>query len=237
MLSTRGVYCRRCSFPVKWLLNIILNFHGVGPVMRSIDDGERNCWLEKDTFEAVLDLVQGKRHVRLTFDDGNISDVEIALPALLRRGLRASFFICSGRLDQPSFLTPAQVCELQARGMSIGSHGVAHISWRHLSLSRLQDELESSRRVLEKVCGTAINAAACPFGAYDRAVLSGLRRAGYRYAYTSDGGASVENHWLQARTTVTRSTTLDHLELLLQRGFATWNQVLIDIRKLIKRFR
>lgn len=216
---------------------IILNFHGVGPVSRSIDEGERNCWLDQNSFEAVLDMVHDHPHVRLTVDDGNSSDFEIVLPALLRRGLQATFFICSGRLDQPTFLSRDQVRELRTRGMGIGSHGVAHLSWRHLSPARLCDELEGSRRVLENVCGLPINTAACPFGDYDRTVLNGLRRAGYRRVYTSDGGVASETHWLQARTTVTRSMTLGNIQRLVRRKTRVWEQLLIDVRKFFKRLR
>jgi peptidoglycan/xylan/chitin deacetylase (PgdA/CDA1 family) len=216
---------------------IILNFHGVGPVPRNVDEGERNCWLEQEHFEAMLDLARGQSHVQLTFDDGNASDVEIVLPALLRRGLRARFFICSGRLDEPTFLSRAHVRELWTQGMGIGSHGVNHRSWRHLAPAELCDELEGSRRVLETVSGTAVDAAACPYGAYDRAVLAGLRRAGYLMVYTSDGGAADENHWLQARTTVTRSMTLGTVQRLVQQSSGAWQQSLIDVRKLCKRLR
>ena len=122
----------------------ILNFHGVGQVSRDIEDGERNCWLDVSFFEATLDIVRDHSHVQLTVDDGNSSDFEIVLPALLKRGLQARFFICAGRVDQPTFLDRAQVRELRANGMSIGSHGMAHISWRRLSPSLLAEELEGS---------------------------------------------------------------------------------------------
>src|SRR5205814_8045471 len=111
-------------------------------LLRPIDAGERHCWIDKEFFEAVLDITRGQPHVRLTVDDGNASDFEIVLPSLLRRGLRATFFVCSGRLDQPTFLSRDQVWELRSQGMGLGSHGVAHIPWRHLSPARLSDELE-----------------------------------------------------------------------------------------------
>ena len=216
---------------------IILNFHGVGPVTRRIDDNERNCWLDQDTFEAVLDLAQGESRVQLTFDDGNSSDIEILLPALLRRGLKATFFICSGRLDQPTFLSTAQVRELRTHGMGIGSHGVSHMSWRHLPPARLCEELECSRRILEQVCDIPVSAASCPFGAYDRTVLSGLRQADYHFVYTSDGGASTTGHWLQARNTVTRSMRISDLAFLIKRGPGVYKQVLIRARQMVKRIR
>jgi len=216
---------------------VILNFHGVGPVPRDLDGGERDRWLDRDFFEAVLELVPGGPHVRLTFDDGNVSDWEIALPSLLRRGLQATFFICSDRLDQPTFLSRVQVRELQSRGMGIGSHGAAHVPWRHLSPDRLHAEIVDSRRVLEEVCGGAVDTAACPFGSYDRRVLHGLRQAGYRLVYTSDGGASTGNAWLQPRTSVTRSMPLPAVQRLVQEGLGIREQWTINVRRLLKRLR
>jgi peptidoglycan/xylan/chitin deacetylase (PgdA/CDA1 family) len=216
---------------------LILNFHGVGPALRIVDDGEHNCWLDQNHFEAVLDLVKGRPQVKLTFDDGNASDIEVVLPALLRRDLQATFFICSGRLDQPTFLSRAQVRDLRAHGMSIGSHGVDHIPWRRLAPDRLTDELNASRRILEEVCGITIDSAACPFGAYDRMVLRALQRAGYRRVYTSDGGLSTESRWIQPRTTVTRSVTLDEIQRLVKRGVGAGQQFSIGVRRLFKQFR
>jgi peptidoglycan/xylan/chitin deacetylase (PgdA/CDA1 family) len=216
---------------------ITLNFHGVGPVSRDLDASEHNYWLDQRFFEAVLGLARGQAHVCLTCDDGNASDVDVVLPMLLRHGLQATFFVCSGRLGQPTFLSCADLRELQAQGMTIGSHGVVHMPWRHLSPDQLRDELEGSRRVLEDVCGRPVDAAACPFGAYDRAVLNGLRRAGYRLVYTSDGGVGVTGHWLQPRTTVTRSMTLSDVQRLVLQGTGVWEQALIDVRKCLKRLR
>jgi peptidoglycan/xylan/chitin deacetylase (PgdA/CDA1 family) len=216
---------------------IILTFHGVGPIPRNVHHDERNCWLEEDHFEALLDLVQGKEQVQLTFDDGNASDAEIVLPALVRRGMKATFFVCSGRVDTPTFLSKAQVRELREHCMIVGSHGIAHISWRRLASARLREELEDSRRDLEQICGETIDAAACPFGAYDRAVLSGLRRARYRWIYTSDGGFCEAGSWLRGRNTVTRLHDVSDVALLIQRGPGMLKSAAIRARQLLKRWR
>ena len=59
----------------------ILNLHGVGPVPRDLDDGEHDCWLDQGFFEAVLELAQEGPHVKLTFDDGNVSDWDSTVEA------------------------------------------------------------------------------------------------------------------------------------------------------------
>jgi len=216
---------------------LILNFHGVGPTLRNMENGERECWLDQDFFESVLDLIQGHPHVRLTVDDGNISDLSVILPALLKRGLQATFFVCSGRLDQPTFLGESDVRILQKNGMRIGSHGVNHRVWPRLTAPQLHDEVVRSKNILEKVCGHPIDRAACPFGAYNRRVLKALRHSGYQFVYTSDGGATPANRWLQARTTVTRSTSPRAIEDLVRWGPGTWRQSWTNVRKLLKRLR
>lgn len=214
-----------------------LNFHGVGPISRAMDPGERNCWLDQDLFEAVLERVAVHPHVRITVDDGNSSDCEIILPALLSRGLHATFFVCSGRLDQPTFLSRMQVCELQAHGMGIGSHGVAHVPWRHLHPQQLRDEIEGSRRILEELCGVTVDTAACPFGSYDRNVLRALRRAEFRLVYTSDGGIASPEDWIQPRITVTRSMSTGDIDRLVEIGPGAWKQFSIGARRLFKKLR
>lgn len=216
---------------------LILNFHGVGSIPRAVDGGEYNCWLDQNVFEAILDLIGNQRNIRLTVDDGNASDHEIILPALRQRNLQATFFICAGRIDQPTFLSRKQVHEIQAQGMTIGSHGIDHVPWRGLPRDQLLQETIESRRILEEICGPPIDAAACPFGSYDFRVVSTLRRAGYRAVYTSDGGGAKDSQWLRARTTINRTTGLNDIANLVRCGPGALRQSLISLRTLAKRMR
>jgi peptidoglycan/xylan/chitin deacetylase (PgdA/CDA1 family) len=182
---------------------INLTFHGLGEPPRPLDDGEAAVWVGTPGFEAVLDAVAGRDDVRITFDDGNASDVAIGLPALARRGLTATFFVVAGRLGHEHFLSAAQVRELRDAGMRIGNHGMHHRAWRGLGDAELDEELGTARRMLEDVVGAPVDEAACPFGAYDRRVVGALRRGGYRRVYTSDRGTAGDAAWLQARNTIT----------------------------------
>ncbi len=216
---------------------IILNFHGVGPLTRDVDPGERDCWLETGHFEEILDLVRGDHRVSLTFDDGNASDFEIALPMLVDRGMRAAFFICSGRLGEATFLDSQQVRELDRRGMEIGSHGVGHLPWRSLDDHRLTEELRASRAALKSVCGSVVDAAACPFGSYDRRVLRALDAAGYRTVFTSDGGPCAGRGRLRARNTIKRTTTPRDIQSMLTRCKSPSWRLKCAIRTTLKRLR
>ena len=191
---------------------INLTFHGIGDVERHLDPGERSVWVSRESFLAVLDSVAGREDVRITFDDGNASDLAHALPALRARGLSATFFVVAGRMGTPGFLDAAGVRALAAAGMDIGSHGMRHRPWRRLDERALHEELVEAKRLLERVVERPVTEAACPFGAYDRRTLRTLRRSGYRAVYTSDRGTARPGGWMQARNSVRQGDGGDLLE-------------------------
>jgi len=184
---------------------INLTFHGVGRQPAGLDAGEAAVWISRERFGAVLDSVAGRDDVRITFDDGNESDVSLALPALRSRGLTATFFVVAGRLGTPGYLDAAGVRTLAAGGMTVGCHGMRHRPWRALDRPALREEFVDAREVLERALGAPVTEAACPFGAYDRLTLAALRRSGYRRVFTSDRGIARRTDWLQPRNTVHRA--------------------------------
>jgi peptidoglycan/xylan/chitin deacetylase (PgdA/CDA1 family) len=181
---------------------ITLTFHGVGKPPRALEPGEAEVWVSTERFEAFLDAAAERDDVRITFDDGNVSDLKHALPALRERDLEATFFIVAGRLGQPGFVDASGVRELAAAGMTIGSHGMSHLPWRRLDNGARHDELIRAKAVLEEVVQQPVTEAACPFGSYDRRVIAGLRGAKYRRVYTSDRGTTRPNDFLQARNSI-----------------------------------
>ena len=183
---------------------INLTFHGVGEPQRELDPREADVWVSRDHFLSLLDSVVGRDDVRITFDDGNASDIKEALPALAARNLSATFFVVAGRLAEPAFLNADDVRELVAAGMKIGSHGMHHRRWPGLGECALREELVQARAILEDVVGRAVTEAACPFGAYDRRVLRSLRDCGYERVYTSDRGTTTAEEFVQARNSVAR---------------------------------
>jgi peptidoglycan/xylan/chitin deacetylase (PgdA/CDA1 family) len=186
-----------------------LTFHGIGDPGRPLDPGEDAVWVSREQFNAVLDAIGQRSDVRITFDDGNASDVEHALPALRRRGLTATFFVVAGRLGTAGFVDEDGVRALTEAGMTIGSHGMRHRPWRKLDDGALREELGEAKRRLEDVVGRPVIEAACPFGSYDRRVLRTQRAHEYRRVYTSDRGTARAGAWLQARNTVRRGDRAD----------------------------
>ena len=194
---------------------INLTLHGVGEPPRPRELGEERYWLDLDSFASVLDSVADRPDVRITFDDGNESDVVHALPALRRRGLRATFFVVAGRLGTPGFLDESGVRALLDAGMRVGCHGMHHRPWRRLNDVALGEELIGARKILEGIVERPVTEAACPFGSYDRRVLRILRQEDYERVYTSDGGVTRADAWLQPRNTLESGVGAGRVEHVL----------------------
>jgi peptidoglycan/xylan/chitin deacetylase (PgdA/CDA1 family) len=192
--------------------SINLTFHGIGEPERRLDPGEQALWIRHEQFLSLLDSVIDRDDIGITFDDGNASDVEHALPALRERGLSATFFVVSGRLGSPHFLDMAGVRALAGAGMEIGCHGMRHRPWRGLDRPALHEELVEARTLLEWATGRPVTRAACPFGSYDRRVLRTLRGCGYEQVYTSDRGTARCGDFLQARNSIGHGDELSLLE-------------------------
>jgi Predicted xylanase/chitin deacetylase len=217
---------------------VIINlcFHGIGTIAQEREPGESRYWVTEDRFLRILDEVRGNSRVRLSFDDGNRSDMSVALPALRERALRASFFALAGRLDDAASLAPSDLHELRNAGMDIGSHGWSHTPWRGLGEEQAQRELVDARTALAEASSGPIDDAAIPLGRYDHQLLRRLGRIGYRTVYTSDRLPARSSAWLQARYSVTARDTVESI-----RAVVTHRPGMRDVRNLaasaVKRIR
>jgi peptidoglycan/xylan/chitin deacetylase (PgdA/CDA1 family) len=197
---------------------VALNFHGLGAPERVLEPGEAPYWLGAGQFEGILDRIAAhpeRARIRITFDDGNCSDATIALPLLLARGLKAEFFVLSGRIGQAGSLDESDIAALGDAGMDLGSHGIAHVDWTGLSPDALEAELAGSKARIEDICGTRVRAAGIPFGLYNSAVLMALRAAGYETAWSSDGGTMRESDFPRARTSLRGAMTPGEIDAIL----------------------
>lgn len=186
---------------------LVVNFHGIGEPWAGVPADEVDYWCPRDEFLPLLDELVRVRdaagvQLQVTFDDGNLSDVTDALPALGERGLSATFFICAGRLGLPNYLDEHHLRHLRDAGMAIGSHGWDHADLRRTDDSALARETDGARTRLVEASVGPVEDFALPFGSYDRRVLHALR--GHREVYTSDRGRAPLKSWVTARESYVR---------------------------------
>jgi len=144
-------------------------------------------------FQKHLDLYVRLREAdgtglwpEITFDDGHVSNLELAAPLLQSRGLTATFFITVGWTGKkPGYMGWPELQALHQAGHSIGAHGWSHTLLTHCSDRELQTELGQARLTLEDKLGAAITTMSLPGGRYNRRVLAACEQAGYTEIYTS----------------------------------------------------
>ena len=124
--------------------------------------------------------------VLLTFDDSQGSQITHGLPELMRRDLKATFFIMTVVLGNTGWMTKADVKNLARKGMTIGGHTWDHHRVDEYSGSDWQEQLVQPRKMLETITGKPVEHFAYPFGAWNPPALTHVAEAGYRTAFQLD---------------------------------------------------
>jgi peptidoglycan/xylan/chitin deacetylase (PgdA/CDA1 family) len=134
---------------------------------------------------VTVGLVPDRPQAALTFDDGGDSAL-VAAAALERRGWRGHFFITTGRIGTPGFVSAEEIRELDRRGHGVGSHSHSHPTYMGtLSAAELADEWGRSRAVLTEILGRAPVTAAVPGGFLSEQVIAQAAACGYTLLMTS----------------------------------------------------
>ncbi|CAK7260037.1 MULTISPECIES: polysaccharide deacetylase family protein [unclassified Shinella] len=189
---------------------LYLTFHGIGAPIVPPAEGELRYFVTEEVFRrtiAGLDDLEAKTGVEayVTFDDGNLSDYDVALPVLADHGRSGIFFVLAGRIGQKGYLSAAQIRDIAAAGMTVGSHGHDHVDWRSLDEAGYRRELVDARRKIEDVLGAPVAYASIPFGGFDRSVLRRLKAERYDRVFTSSTGLAYRDVWFCPRRSLTET--------------------------------
>lgn len=146
------------------------------------------------TLRELLDAWDGgrapwPRPVVLTFDDGLRTVATEAAPILRELGFRATVFAVAGRsggdnqwpgqaswAPRQDLLTAADLRGLVREGWEVGAHGLTHAPLPGLAPAALEEEVVTSKRVLEAELGTEVGAFAYPHGLADDAARALVAR-------------------------------------------------------------
>jgi peptidoglycan/xylan/chitin deacetylase (PgdA/CDA1 family) len=201
------------------------------------EPGESRYWITTDQFERILDALAERPEVTISFDDGNRSDIDVALSRLVARGMQATFFPLAARLSDRDSLSPAGIRELADAGMVIGTHGMWHQPWRRLSQSQADEELRQARDRITEAAGQWISRAAVPLGQYDRQSLAMLRHHRFTEVNTSDRRIARSGVWLQPRFSVRAEETPETLDLTIAQASTLLTQTIRAATGQAKRLR
>lgn len=133
------------------------------------------------------------RALLLTFDDGHVSNHDVALPILLEHRFKATFFITVGRIGCGETMSWPQLRALHKAGMEVGSHTLTHRPPSTLDDDELRHELRESRRILEEGLGAPVTAISSPTGFFNPRMCTLAREVGYRALCFGQIGLVADN--------------------------------------------
>lgn len=141
-----------------------------------------------------------EKPIAITFDDGYLSNYEIAYPILKKLNIPATIFVVastvgldasSGKVSTPHF-SWEQAREMQNSGLiDIHSHSYSHKDMTMLTPAQLQFEMRMSKFLIEKNMNKNCYIFAYPYGRHNDNTLMYAKNAGYRmqiFVYDSESG-------------------------------------------------
>jgi len=176
-----------------------------------------------ENFVAQLDRLKNKRvglltdensimpDVVITFDDGHVSNFDIAMPLLEERGFHSYLFVTSDFVNQREhFCSAEQLAKMAQNGMQIGSHGTTHRFFDDLSDEEAERELHQSMRQLTEQSGQRIESISYPGGRYSQRTLQISRELGYRQLFGSTIGILNATYYAIAQGKQKTKTLVKH---------------------------
>lgn len=164
------------------------------------------------TGASVAELMAQRREhqglmVGLTFDDGHISNYEIAAPMLSDAEMTADFFINPSTVGKPGFIPWTGLRSMVEAGMSIQSHGYSHCYFDELSVTDVREQLDRSKQEIEDHLGTEVTLFAPPGGRLNSQVIAIAQELGYTGICSSRPGSWSGTGFLVPRMAILASTS------------------------------
>lgn len=171
------------------------------------------------TWSQVADYVEGKtalpkKSVVLTVDDGDESFFQTALPVLEKHNVKMTEFLVTSWNGWYKDDYPSKKVSYQSHSNDMHKAGAngkgAMVNW---SYNEILSDLKTSREILGEQC-----IAYCyPFGHYNDTAKKAIKDAGFRVAFTTEGGRVKKgaDPLLLPRVRTSSSTTLEVFKKLV----------------------
>jgi peptidoglycan/xylan/chitin deacetylase (PgdA/CDA1 family) len=146
----------------------------------------------------------------VTIDDGGLDGYTNAAPILSEHGFAATYFVISGRIDEPDYMTRQQLRLLIAAGSEVSDHSRSHQRLTGRSKGSLKREICDAADEIGRLAGVRPVTFAYPFGDFDDAAIAAVRScAGILLAVTTDrrGAVGATDRFHLSRLAVLPGTT------------------------------
>ncbi len=129
------------------------------------------------------------REIVITFDDGNYTFADKAVPILKKYRFPVAMFLVSdliktGEIGSMKLETVKKV-QTENPWVNFQPHTKTHAHLLETTDAQLKEELEVSKRELQEMLGVPMVDLTYPYGEFNQRVLEAAQSAGYRMAFTT----------------------------------------------------
>ncbi|GAC1309448.1 MAG: hypothetical protein NVS3B14_08840 [Ktedonobacteraceae bacterium] len=152
----------------------------------------------------AIDILDGKkqappRPVLLTFDDGYVDTLYVAVPFLRAYGMPATLFVISAYVGKTNRWNPKACYDVKhlnwdelrrwlAAGCDIGGHTHAHLCMTRLNAHEMYEAVSVNKAVLEDKLSIKLRAFSYPYGAFN-SLSQEIVSEDYELAFAVDNGS------------------------------------------------
>ena len=205
----------------------VLEYHAIG----SHPDWPQGMVIAPATFEKHLQYMQAQgyqmvtvaelaerlssgkpmdKYIALSFDDGYKDNRSNALPIMQKYDAKGSFFVINKEMGDKYHMNEAEIKEMIAAGMELGSHTYSHAPLAKIDTKYLVWELDTSRYWLKKKFdGYIVRTLAYPNGSYNKTVIAAAQKYGFYRALTGHIGLNTAATYKAAPMEMYRVTVAD----------------------------
>jgi peptidoglycan/xylan/chitin deacetylase (PgdA/CDA1 family) len=171
-----------------------------------------------------------KNKVIISFDDCPSSLFDFAIPELLKRKMKAVFYMPSKYvgginswdieehgMESVNLMSSAQLKELAGLGMEIGSHGEKHMRLNQISSREAFIDISNSKKTLESLLNTRVFSMAYPYGKIPGNYSQLLREAGYSFGISIY--STFQNKYALRRFAINETDDKQTIELKLSKRY------------------
>jgi peptidoglycan/xylan/chitin deacetylase (PgdA/CDA1 family) len=149
--------------------------------------------LSADEYYSIMTLQTPApaKPILLTFDDNTADFATNVVPVLQQYGFKAIQFAVSSWVNNPGYLTSAQLQSLATQGYDIQNHTVTHADLSTLAYADAFAEVSGADSFITSVTGKKPEFLAYPYGRNDATAQTALRDVGVKMAFTVAAGKTT----------------------------------------------
>jgi peptidoglycan/xylan/chitin deacetylase (PgdA/CDA1 family) len=156
-------------------------------------------FLQKENYYTVgfEDLssskIKGRKNIIITFDDCPKHLWDFAIPELIRRKMKAVFYMPTAYLGgcnewnvveglpEINLMDDEDIAKLSTVGMEVGSHAHNHVMLQEKDAVEVVAQLTKSKSILEAITNKPVLSVAYPYGSVPQNAYKTAENAGYQY--------------------------------------------------------